>query len=108
MKKVLLILIVLAQTLSAATAFAKTFEKKAEAEDYIREAIKDPEIKKYVNDNVGNEKLFIKALSYVSEDKVIEVANEFSDFQETGKGLTVSMSDVTVVIILLLLVIIIL
>jgi hypothetical protein len=99
---------VLAQTLSAVNTFAKTFEKKAAAKDYIREAIKDPEIKKYVNENVGNEKLFIKSLSFLSEDKVISIANAFSDFQETGKGLTISMSDITVVIIILLLVIIIL
>lgn len=108
MKKVLLILIVLAQTLTAANTFAKTFEKRAEAEEYIKEAIKDPEIKQYVNDNIGNEKLFIKALSFISEDRVIEIANSFSDFQESGKGISITMSSVTLVILILLLVIIVL
>jgi menaquinone-dependent protoporphyrinogen IX oxidase len=73
---------------STVNAFARTFETKEEAKAYIEKAVEDPEILKYVHDNFGNATLFVKALNVIDDDKVINIANTFSDFQETGKDIS--------------------
>ena len=72
----------------------------------IEKAIEDPEIKAWINENVGNEKLFMKAVKLDTEETVIKIANTFSDFEETGGEVNLTKDDLKWISIILLAIII--
>ena len=91
MKRIVYLTLVFAFMLMAFTAhssFAAEFASKEEALKYIEQAVKDPEIKSWINNKYGNEKLFYKAVSLSSEKSIQDVARSFSDFQEKGGAIS--------------------
>ena len=93
MRKIVYLTLVFAFMFTAFTAhssFAAEFASKEDALKYIEKAVKDPEIKSWINNKYGNEKVFYKAVTLSSEKTIQDVARSFSDFQETGGAISFS------------------
>lgn len=95
MKKLILCFIVGLFMFSAATAIAYTPDNlaqefnpdtttKDEAIAYIEKSLSNPEIKQWVAEKFGSEKLFLLGVKLAPEKTVKEVATSFSDFQKFG------------------------
>jgi hypothetical protein len=102
MKKFVSVLLVFVFVFSALNVSAKTYTTKEAALAGIEKAIEDPEIKEWVNENVGNDKLFMKAVKLAPEETVIKIANSFSDFQEHGGEINLTKDDLVIVSLVLL------
>ena len=102
MKRLVYLTLVFAFMLTAFTAvksFATEFASKEEALKYIEQALKDPEIKSWVNNKYCDEKKFYKAVSLSSDKTIQDVARSFSDFQEKGGEITFNDEELKWIII---------
>jgi hypothetical protein len=113
MKKLILsfvvgLLIFSAVAVSAATTDDVTKEfnsetaTKEEAIVYIEKSLSDPQIKQWVTDKFGSEKLFLLSLKLAPEKTVKEIASTFSNFQKVGGAIAETGAEWAVTIIIII------